>query len=160
MIDHCIKDIFSLESRLKFDAILQFQMNLAERFPSDSPFCILICGVDNFKHYDESGAKLVMEEFGKYLLENTRKSDVVAKLSHNKFIILAPHLDHTEGMEFAKKLQFNLQSQNFSNFDYIRCSIAIGEYIDLNQTKEEFITKVNGVLNQVLDTHTVTSIHQ
>jgi diguanylate cyclase (GGDEF)-like protein len=156
MIDHCIKDIFSLESRLKFDAILQYQVNLAERFEDDAPFCVLICALDNYNNYDEATQNKLMKTFGNFLLNNTRKSDVMAKLSHNKFIILAPHSNYSEGLEFARKLQFNLNSENVD----IHSSICVGEFVDINVTKEDFITQINSKLNSSKDTHTVVCINQ
>jgi GGDEF domain-containing protein len=150
MLDYCIKDIFSLESRLKFDAILQHQVNLADRF-DDRPFVLIICALDTYSKCSNEESDIAMREFGEYLLNNTRKSDVCCKLSHNKFIILAPHTSEAEGVDFANKLHFNLEPHEFEQSKSISCSMAVAEYNDLNEPKEVFITRVNTLLNSVVD---------
>jgi diguanylate cyclase (GGDEF)-like protein len=157
MLDYCIKDIFSLEARLKFDAILQHQVNLSNRFPEDVPFSILIVAVDKFNTYSTVEAESIMKNVGQYLIDNSRKSDVVCKLSHNKFIIMTPHSSETESFEFAKKLEFNLDSNVYENDGSFSISIAISEYNDVNETKEQFITRVNSLVNSIVDSGSIVT---
>jgi diguanylate cyclase (GGDEF)-like protein len=141
----CIKDFFTLESRKVFEGILQFQINITNRYYRNDPFSILIVQIENIKKHNETVQQVVKKKVADFLDHNSRASDVISILSHDKFILLSPCTNLEGATLFAKKLQ------KFAEDEKFEISFGVGEY-DVEyeeESKEEYILRVNDMLSHV-----------
>jgi GGDEF domain-containing protein len=146
MIKKCITDFDSKDSRKVFEGILQYQINLFDRYYSDDMFSLLIIQIEDIKKHPAPVQDVIRKEVGTFLLENSRNSDVVAPLSSDKFAIISAKTNLEEGMGFAKKIKTYSDGKRFI------LSIGIGEYD--NESKEEFLMRVNNLLSHKVDPDT------
>lgn len=142
MVKKCITDFVSKDSRKVFEGILQYQINLYDRYYNNDMFSLLIVQIEDIKKHNHDVLAIIKNEVGNFLLQNSRNSDVVSPISADKFAILSPKTNLEEGIGFAKKIKVYSEEKRFE------LSIAIGEYD--NETKEEFLLRVNNILSQTV----------
>jgi GGDEF domain-containing protein len=105
----------------------------------------LIVQIEDFKQHDDTVKSIIKGKVATFLSKNSRSSDVISTLSTDKFIVLSPHTNLEGATMFAKKLQLFADSEKFN------ISFGVGEY-DVeyeDESKEEFILRVNDMLNHV-----------
>jgi GGDEF domain-containing protein len=142
-IKKCITDLLSKESRHIFEGILQYQINLYNRYYSDDKFSVLVVHVDNIKRHDDTVKTILKKEVADFILRNTRNSDACAMLTDDKFVILLTHTDANGAKLFGQKIQDFCEGKRF-------CLKIVGrEYAGL--AKEEFLVKVNSLLSNPQD---------
>lgn len=141
MAKKCITNAFSREARKVFEGILQFQINLSQRYYPNDAFTIVIVQIEDLKEHNETVIEIMKKKVGDFLLKNSRNSDIVSPLSIDKFIILSPCTNLEGGEGFIKKLKKEADEERFD------LSFAVGEYdIEAQEKKEDFLLRVNDLL--------------
>jgi GGDEF domain-containing protein len=137
----CITDSLSREARKVFEGILQYQINLSQRYYPYDAFTIVIVQVEDLKEHNEKVIEIMKKKVGQFLLKNSRGSDTVAPLSIDKFIILSPCTTLEGGEAFVKKLKVLANDERYD------LSFAVGEYDrEGEEQKEDFLLRVNNLL--------------
>jgi GGDEF domain-containing protein len=138
-IKKCIVDFFCRDSRAVFDGILQYQINLYNRYYNDDKFCVVIVDIPDIKRHNSVVHDILKKEVGEFLLANTRNSDVVSTLTDDKFVILLTKTNHEAGKKFGEKIREFCSNKRFN------LKIVGREYA--GATKEEFLIKINRLLS-------------
>ena len=96
-----------LGNRRAWDGALDREFSLAER--RDEPFAVLLMDLDQLKEInDRLGHPVgdaVLRSVGRMLVDNSRESDVIARIGGDEFALLAPDCTLLDATELAEKLR-------------------------------------------------------
>ncbi len=106
--DMSVRDpLTRLYNRRKFDEFLAHEIDRAER--NEHCFCLIQIDLDDFKTINDSFGHpigdLLLKELASVLLRETRRTDVVARLSGDEFAVLLPETPLGEAQLVAEKLR-------------------------------------------------------
>ncbi|MDH4262477.1 MAG: GGDEF domain-containing protein [Spirochaetia bacterium] len=146
----------------------RFFMDLAaqEIFKSERygiPMSLLTIDIDHFKavndQYGHPEGDVILIEFSKKLKSMIRKSDVLARIGGEEFILLAPNTEMHGADILAENLRHLIEHSSFGTKDNIKITISVGvaqfnngdTLADLmrNSDKALYLAKNNG-RNQVI----------
>lgn len=97
-------------------------------------FAFAILDIDFFKRindtYGHPGGDRVLEQFAQTLRENTRKTDVVARIGGEEFALILRHLSASDTQTYLRRLQARLREQHIqlSAETRIKITVSIGYY--------------------------------
>ncbi len=92
-------------------------------------FSIIILDIDNFKcindQYGHDAGDIVLKQFGKVLMENTRNSDVICRIGGEEFMILMMNTKIFHAEEIVNRILKILETIQW-NFDDVTISFSAG----------------------------------
>ncbi len=106
---------------------------ISRSIQSDQPVSLLLVDLDNFKaindSYGHTGGDRVLAAFGDLLLEFRQKTDVVARLGGEEFVILMTNTNKESALFHANKLLVEVQRNEVmfegdSIFYSVSCGVA------------------------------------
>jgi diguanylate cyclase (GGDEF)-like protein len=149
IIDATTDPLTKVANRLKFDTLLQQQIELSNRYNHN--FCLILLDIDNFKKindtYGHTTGDQVLETLAKILRKNVRKSDTVARWGGEEFAIILPHTKLVTGSRIAEKLRKKIADANFDAVPRVSCSFGVAEY-KRGMDTEQFLHLVDNRLYQ------------
>lgn len=102
-----------LKNRRYFDIVLKNEVDRSRRV--ERGLAIIILDIDYFKEYNDTFGHPAGDEALKWtaqcLLENRRKSDVVARIGGEEFAMILPETDIQGALDVAKKIQASVASK-------------------------------------------------
>lgn len=106
-----------LANRRRLD---EFLHALVAVYPdNNSPFSLLICDVDDFKHYNDNQGHLmgdrVLKDLAKLFADNTRRGDLAARYGGEEFVIVLLDCDKARAVEVAEGLRQAVARAHFPN---------------------------------------------
>ena len=139
--------LVKIANRLKFDTILEKQMEIFKRY--GQPFSLIYFDIDHFKKInDELGHKVgdkVLIELAKTVSEEIRKSDTFARWGGEEFVIIAPKTKKEKAYEIAEKLREKIQNHDFKIGRKVTCSFGVTE-VEKGDTTVTIITRADKAL--------------
>lgn len=94
---------------------LEREIERVKRYALDLS-CLLV-DLDDFKHLNEKQGTgfgdFLLREFGKLILQNTRKSDIVGRLAGDEFLVFLPGTSKEHAMTVAKRLRESAALRKF-----------------------------------------------
>lgn len=117
-----------LYNRRKFMEILEQELERSARYASS--FALILLDIDHFKRVnDQFGHDVgdeVLRQLSRVVLQNLRKSDVVARWGGEEFILLAPLADAGVGRAIADKLRTAVRDEPLAGALPIAITISLG----------------------------------
>ncbi|MDV7338209.1 EAL domain-containing protein [Terasakiella sp. A23] len=115
--EFAVKDPLSgLYNRRKFEEFLKHEINRSSRGKHE--FCVVILDLDNFKHINDIHGHpvgdLALKEVGSILENESRRTDIVARLGADEFAILLPETTPEHGFDVAEKLRKLLEDTSLN----------------------------------------------
>jgi diguanylate cyclase (GGDEF)-like protein len=95
------------------------------------PLSVLMVDVDDFKSYNDKFGHLVgdrtLREVAKIIRDNVRPVDVIGRYGGEEFIIVAPEVELSKGIELAERIRSSIARTRFRIYDEdTRVTISIG----------------------------------
>jgi diguanylate cyclase (GGDEF)-like protein/PAS domain S-box-containing protein len=124
-----IDPLTKVYNRLKFDEILQTEIERAKRYKT--VFSLIMFDIDDFKKindtYGHQIGDYVLKEIANLVKENIRATDFLARWGGEEFMVLAPHTNLTCAEKLAYKLKYVIENHNFK-IGKITASFGVTEY--------------------------------
>jgi diguanylate cyclase (GGDEF)-like protein/PAS domain S-box-containing protein len=124
-----IDPLTKVYNRLKFDEILQTEIERAKRYKTI--FSLIMFDIDDFKKindtYGHQIGDYVLKEIANLVKENIRATDFLARWGGEEFMVLAPHTNLTCAEKLAYKLKYVIENHNFK-IGKITASFGVTEY--------------------------------
>lgn len=121
----------------------QIEKNIKLKSRYDTPCCLLIIDIDDFKLFnDKFGHKVgdnVLQNVTKTLQEVARDTDVVSRWGGEEFVILCPETVLSQALQLAKRIQKTLMEHQIHQVNNITCSIGISELASNSNENQLFI---------------------
>jgi diguanylate cyclase (GGDEF)-like protein/PAS domain S-box-containing protein len=120
----------NLYNRHYFYSMVQEIISLAKR--ERNPLSLMMIDIDKFKNindtYGHGNGDIVIKSLATIMLENTRASDIVARIGGEEFVILLPNTSKDDAVTLANKLRKNVENHliRFENNVDISITISIG----------------------------------
>ncbi len=123
----------------------------------NKPFSLALIDIDNFKSYNDTLGHLAgdkaLKSFATILLENTRKSDTIARYGGDEFILILPELAKKQAKSLAVKLCNKLKKNKLlkqigsANVN-LTVSIGIASFPVNGKTVDELLKKADSAMYQ------------
>lgn len=114
-----------------FQSQLKQEHERASRY--ETPYTIIFCDVDNFKHYNDTNGHPagdeVLKTVAQILRDTHRTSDISSRYGGEEFVVLCPHTSSKDGEILAERIRKNIESHSFPHGDKQplgKVSISIG----------------------------------
>jgi len=137
-----------LPNRLLFNDRLELAIASAQR--NQEKICIMLIDLDQFKEVNDtlghSAGDQLLQEFGNRLVNLLRKSDTVARIGDDEFILLLPDIKQTESVDKVAQLIIEAIRKPFviaRHEIYITASIGIIIYPENGEDVETLIKKAD-----------------
>ncbi len=119
-----------IANRRKFDAILQAEMQRAERYHQS--LSLMLLDIDHFKRINDAfghqTGDAVLQELTKLISGRLREQDVFARWGGEEFAILVPNCNAVEVRLLAEKLRLVLETHDFPEVGRVTCSFGVAEH--------------------------------
>ena len=128
-----------LYNRHYFYSIVQEIISLAKR--EKRPLSIMMIDIDKFKNindtYGHGNGDIVIRSLATIMLENTRASDIVARIGGEEFVILLPNTTKDNTVVLANKLRKNVEKHLIKLEDNIEINFTISVGVDSMHVADE-----------------------
>ena len=143
------EELTGLASREYARLRLQEEYYRAKRY--DHPLSLLLVDLDNFKllgdRWGPAAGDHLLRYFGRVILDTVRPSDIAARFSGERFMIVLPDTGRDEALAVAERLRRRLADSPFridADREDIRLTVSIGAsalaHPEYGQSAEELIT--------------------
>jgi diguanylate cyclase (GGDEF)-like protein len=143
----------NLYNRHYFYGIVQEIISLAKR--EKKPLSLMMIDIDKFKNindtYGHKNGDIVIKALATIMLENTRTSDIVARIGGEEFVILLPNTSPKDAVTLANKLRKNVENYLIKLEDNIDVNITIsigvnGVFIENEITIDKALARADEAL--------------
>lgn len=148
-----IDELTGLHNRRSFMALAAQHLHLARRM--NSRFLILFADVDNLKDINDNFGHHAGDEalirIADIFRRTFRKSDIIARMGGDEFIVLASSTSHANIADITKRLFTNIDKANSEQHMPFKLSISLGmaRYDnEKSQTVEDLIREADAALYQ------------
>ena len=128
---------------------IELEVSLIQAQESDSPFCVVMTDIDDFKPindtYGHARGDDVIKVVADILLEQTRKTDKCVRWGGEEFIVLLPFCDLGKATEIAETIRADLASLVFEDVGRVTLSLGVTES-NLEDTPGEILERVDQLL--------------
>ena len=134
-----------LANRRAWDEALEREFSLAER--RSEPFAVLLIDLDQLKETnDRLGHPVgdaVLRTVGSLLVENSRESDVIARIGGDEFALLAPDCSLLDATELAEKMRRLVEDETTAaaGIGGTTISVGIAEWDGADDTPEAIMLR-------------------
>jgi len=143
-----IDPLTKVYNRLKFDEILQTEIERAKRYKTI--FSLIMFDIDDFKKINDTfGHQIgdyVLKEIAKLVKKNIRATDFLARWGGEEFMVLAPHTNLTCAEKLACKIKLVIENHNFK-IGKITASFGVTQYEE-GDTPNSIIHRADEALYQ------------
>lgn len=117
-----------LKNRLYLDKVYAQELKRAQRY--NTPFCIIILDIDDFKKINDTYGHLVgdsvLVQLARVLTEHIRTSDMLGRWGGEEFLIITPQTEYKAACDLAEKLRLLIFKENFDTVGHVTCSFGVG----------------------------------
>jgi len=131
--------------------VLELEIERAKRY--NLSFSILIIDIDNFKGFNDRLGHLagdeLLKQYGRFLFDNSRKADTVARYGGDEFIIVLSLTGKENAVHLSKRIMNKLKKHKFSvDSEKISLKVTVGEasFPQDGRTSEKLIRKADRAL--------------
>lgn len=130
---------------------IELEVSLIQAQEADSPFCVLMTDIDNFKAvndtYGHASGDEIIKAVAESLMEQTRKTDRCVRWGGEEFIVLLPFCDLDKATEIAEKIRIDIAESLFDDVGQVTLSLGVTES-SLDDTPAEILERVDTLLYQ------------
>ena len=130
---------------------IELEVSLIQAQESESPFCVLMTDIDNFKAvndtYGHASGDEIIKAVAESLMEQTRKTDKCVRWGGEEFIILLPFCDLDKATEIAEKIRADIANTFFDDVGTVTLSLGVTES-SLDDTPADILERVDTLLYQ------------
>ncbi len=120
-----IDDLTNLYNRRYLQEEVSRQLELCQN--NNLYLSVLIIDIDHFKNindsYGHTQGDMVLKEFGEFLRNSSRKSDILFRYGGDEFICLSTNTNYEQAKRFAQRFLENVRHRDFAR---IRLTLSIG----------------------------------
>lgn len=119
-----------LRNRRYLDAHLARMMHAARH--GEEPLCVLMFDLDRFKAVNDTrghnAGDMVLQQFAKRLLHNTRSVDLVARSGGEEFVVVMPDADLRDARTAAERVRQAVEKPSFDvgRGEALRMTVSVG----------------------------------
>lgn len=134
-----------LANRRAWDEALAREFALAAR--RDEPFAVVLVDLDQLKEInDRLGHPVgdaVLRNVGRLLVDNSRESDVIARIGGDEFALLAPDCELIDATELAEKMRRMVEEETTaaSGIGGVTISVGVAEWDGSDDTAESIMLR-------------------
>ncbi len=143
-----IDPLTKVYNRLKFDEILQTEIERAKRYKTS--FSLIMFDIDDFKKINDTFGHqvgdFILKEMARLVKKNIRATDFLARWGGEEFMVLAPHTNITCAEKLACKLKIVIENHDFK-IGKITASFGVTEYEE-GDTPNSIIHRADEALYQ------------
>ena len=104
----------------------QFQVEFDRAFSNDSPLCVMICDIDDFKQVNDQhshtvGDQVLVEVSG-IISSHVRDNDILSRYGGEEFVLLMPDTDKQDAILISSRIRELIEKHNW---DHIRPGLHI-----------------------------------
>ncbi|MPW24672.1 diguanylate cyclase [Alkalibaculum sp. M08DMB] len=114
-----------------------------------SKIALLLLDIDYFKHINDNfGHKVgddVLIEFANLIKNQIRSSDILTRWGGEEFLVLAPHMNAHDAMQYAERLRKSVAEHKFSIIGSMTVSIGVAELVEF-ESLDCWINRVDSAL--------------
>ncbi len=136
-----------IANRLKFNAVLEQQVEIAKRYGDD--LSMILLDIDDFKmindKYGHQVGDNVLVELSSAIGDWVRKSDTFARWGGEEFVIILPQTSLETANVLAEKLREKVAEYNFSDKLDVTCSFGVAQYHNM-ESISDFLKHVDDAL--------------
>jgi len=134
--------------RRYFMVKLQEELHRAERY--NNILSIVMADLDQFKNINDThghdAGDRVLTAIGKFLQQNIRDVDVVARYGGDEFVLMIPEAANDAAHKLSERLRKDLSEMKFEDFPPITISLGIATYPNDGADPEDLIRKADAAM--------------
>ncbi len=134
-------------NRLQLDREMVRSMALANR--QKTSLAMILMDLDYFKQVNDNYGHSVGDEvltcFAKFLKQMGRKSDFIARYGGEEFVIVAPQMDKSELIVFAKRLLANMEAVKYPHGIKLTASLGLA-LMNHGEDAKQFFCRADNAL--------------
>jgi len=120
----------------------QFQLEFDHAISNDSPLCIMICDIDNFKQVNDQFSHTVgdqvLVEVSSIISKNVRDNDILSRYGGEEFVLLMPDTDQQDAISISMRIKELIEEHNWDHIQPgLRITISLGLCCDTSKTSCE-----------------------
>ncbi|NLM69470.1 MAG: GGDEF domain-containing protein [Firmicutes bacterium] len=136
-------------TRSYYEKILPREMEHARR--NNSPLSLIVLDVDKFKQINDTHGHIVgdyaLQKLAAILINNLRRTDFLARIGGDEFVIIAPQTTKTEAKKLADRLQRIIADTDFPGLGPISISMGIAQF-DFKESMNQLVDRADQALYQ------------
>jgi diguanylate cyclase (GGDEF)-like protein len=130
--------------------MMKFQEELLRAQRYEKNLTVIMADLDRFKRindtYGHSTGDRVLSIVGKFLQQNIRDVDIIARFGGEEFVILLPEADKNEARKVSERLRHNLENLELDDCPSLTLSLGIAAYPKDGTDIEELIIKADAAM--------------
>ena len=130
--------------------MMKFQEELLRAQRYDKNLTVIMADLDRFKQindtYGHSTGDRVLRIVGKFLQQNIRDVDIIARFGGEEFVILLPEADQNEARSVSERLRHNLENLELDDCPSLTLSLGIAAFPKDGTDIEELIIKADAAM--------------
>jgi len=138
-----------LNNRLRFNEAMSIEMSRSQRY--ETPLSLVLYDVDHFKRINDAHGHLagdkVLIELSRFVADQIRNVDVLARWGGEEFAILLPESDAKMACRIAQKLCDSIQGIAFDEVGKVTCSFGIAQF-EHGDTAKMLVSRADMALYQ------------
>jgi diguanylate cyclase (GGDEF)-like protein len=137
-----------LYMRRYFMVKFQEELHRAQRYEKN--LTVIMADLDRFKNindtYGHSTGDRVLKIVAKFLQQNIRDVDIIARFGGEEFVILLPEADKNEARTVSERLRRNLAHLKLDDLPHLTISLGIAAYPEDGNDIEELIKRSDAAM--------------
>ena len=130
--------------------MMKFQEELLRAQRYEKNLTVIMADLDRFKlindTYGHSTGDRVLRIVGKFLQQNIRDVDIIARFGGEEFVILLPEADKNEARTVSERLRHNLENLELDDCPPLTLSLGISAFPKDGTDIEELIIKADAAM--------------